>query len=285
MKGKTKTWPLFAGRLLAAVFLTLVTAQANADKPRFGDTFELKLGGMTYAADAKFRSTREGNEEVELDLDDLNMDNDSTNIWLGFNWQFADNWGLSASYSSYEGDGIATAGTDGNYEDVEWEVNATLESELDLEFYIINLGWDFINNGRSHFGVGLGLHIIDMKSGIAATIDVDVNGDPITPIDLGASSSSVTAPLPNVHIRGGHRFGDNWYLGGSIGYFGLKVDDIEGELWTAEGFAEWRPGGGSFGVGVGYRWQDIEVEEELASRSTELNMSGDGVFLFVGLGF
>ncbi len=285
MKGKTKTWPLFAGRLLAAVFLTLVTAQANADKPRFGDTFEFKIGGMNYKADAKFSSTREGRPEVELDLNDLDVDDKATNIWLGFNWQFADNWGLSFTYSAYDGEGVALASEDGNFGDIDYSVNATLESEFDIEYYIVSLGWDFINTGQSHFGVGFGLHIADLSTTLAATLELDVDGNPITPVELGASTADVTAPLPNFQIRGGHRFGDSFYLGGYLGYFALELDDVDGELITGTVFGEWRPGGGNFGVGLGYQFIDIEVTEETSSRTNKLDTEGTGPMLYVSVGF
>ncbi len=264
----------------------LLSAPALADKPGFGDTFTFKVGGMDYSADAKFSTTLAGNEEIKLDLDDLGMDTTATNLWLGFNWQFADSWGLSASYSSFDGDGEERAAEDGNFDDIEWSVNATLESELDLKFYIVDLSWDFINTGRTHLGVGVGLHIADIKSGVSATVEVDVDGMPVDPpLDLGASSSSVTAPLPNFSVEGGHRFGDSFYVGGRIGYFALEVDDVDGSLVTASAFGEWRPGGGKLGVGLGYQFIDIDVEDNSSSRrKKQLDLSGDGPILYVSLG-
>ncbi len=266
-------------------FLLLLAAPAFADKPRFGDTFEFKVGGMDYKADAKFSTTLLGNEEVELELGDLDMDTKATNLWLGFNWQFADSWGLSASYSKFNGDGETIAAEDGNFDDIEWSVNATLESELDLKFYIVDLTWDFINTGRTHLGVGVGLHISDIKTAIAATVDLDVNGDPVDPpIDLGASSSDVTAPLPNFSLQAGHRFGDSFYVGGRIGYFALEIDDVDGELVTGSVFGEWRPGGGKFGVGLGYQIVDVDVKDDSSTRSKKLDLTGDGPILYVSLG-
>ncbi len=272
-------------RITWIALLASLSAPALADKPGFGDTFSIKVGGMNYNADAEFSTTIEGLDEVTLDLGDLDMDTEATNLWLGFVWQFADNWGLNGSFSSFEGDGTAVAAEDGNFDDIVWSASATLESELDLKFYIVDLHWDFINTGRSHFGVGVGLHIADISTGIAATIDADVNGNPITPIDLGASSSSVTAPLPNVSLQGGHRFGDSFYVGGKIGYFALEVDDVDGELVTASIFGEWRPGGGNFGVGVGYQMIDIDVTSEGSVRTKKVDLSGDGPILYASLGF
>jgi hypothetical protein len=275
----------FSRQLVLVALLSGVSAPALADRPGFGDVFTFKVGGMDYTADAKFSTTILGNEEVELDLRDLDMDTDATNLWLGFNWQFADSWSLSGSYSSFEGDGSSVASEDGNFDDIEWSANAVLDSELDLEFFIIDLGWDFINTGRSHLGVGVGLHVSDVRTALSATVSVDVNGNPVAPVDLGASSSNVTAPLPNFHLRGGHRFGDSFYIGGKIGYFALEIDDVDGELVTASVFGEWRPGSGNFGVGLGYQLIDVDVTEDSSSRRKKLDMTGDGPILYLSVGF
>lgn len=271
--------------LILLAFLTLSASSALAEKPVFGDTFTLMLGGMQHTADATLRSTREGRPPVELDLDDLEMDTEATTLWVGFGWQFADSWGISGSFSSFDGEGSAIAMEDGNYGDIEWSVNAALDSELDMDLYIIDLHWDFINTGRSHLGVGVGLHVADMSSSISARAEPDVDGNPIESINLGVSSADVTAPLPNVLVRGGHRFGDSFYIGARFGYFALEVDDVDGELITASASAEWRPGGGNFGLGLGYQYAEIDVTRDRTSREVDFNLKGDGPILFVSVGF
>jgi len=269
-------------------FLTLVSigSLAQAEKPAFGETFMFSLGGMEHRAKATFQSTREGRPPIELDMNDLGMDPKTTTFWAGVAWQFADSWGLSASYSGFRSDGLVSTTEDGNFGDIDWSVNTTLDSELDLDLFIIDLHWDFLNTERTHLGIGLGLHIADISTGIDATLNADINGQPLDPpVDLGNSAAAVTAPLPNIFVRGGHRFGDSFYLLGTLGYFDLKVDDIEGELITARAALEWRPGAGRFGVGVGYQFVDMVVAEESDERFERYDMEFYGPVLFVGVGF
>jgi len=272
----------------ASVFFALaIAAAAQADKPFFGDTFMIALGGMENKAKASFQSTREGRPPVELDMNDLGMDPTTTTVWAGLAWQFADKWGVSTSYSSFSSDGEVFASEGGNFGEIEWEVNATLESKLDLDLYIVDFHWDFINTGQSHFGVGLGLHIADISTGINATVELNVDGTPSTepPILIGQEIAAVTAPLPNVSVRGGHRFGDSIYLGGTAGYFTLKVGDVDGELVTVRGHVEWRPGGGNFGLGAGYQYVSMNVTEKTTNFSKKFDMEFYGPLLFVSLGF
>lgn len=269
--------------LMAA--LSLCSLQARADKPIFGDSFHFSIGGMEQRADATFSATREGLPEFEMNMDDLDMDPEASTIWVGFTWQFAEKWGMSVSYSGFNTTGEVTANEDGNFDGVEWSVGATLDTDLDLDLYIIDLHWDFINTERSHFGAGVGLHVADLSSSAGARIEADVDGNPIEPIDLGSSSAALTAPLPNVFIRGGHRFGDSWYLGGTAGYFALEVDKIGGDLVTARGALEWRPGVGAFGLGVGYQYVSIKYDDKKGSTKRTVDADFYGPVLFVGVGF
>lgn len=273
-------------RSLCLATALLMSPAAFADKPAFGDTFTIGIGGMKHKADSVFRSTREDRFPIDLDMNDLGMDKKATTVWAGFTWQFADSWGISATYAGFDSDGDIAAARDGNFGDIEWGANATLVSELALDLYIVDLTWDFINTDRTNVGVGLGLHIADLSASIDATLEADINGTPIDPpIDLGTETAAVTAPLPNVLVRAGHRFGDSWYLSGTAGYFGLKVDNVDGELVSLRGSLEWRPGGGLFGAGLGYQYVDINVEDEGGRRTNEYDIQFYGPILFFQLGF
>ena len=273
-------------RTLGLVVALLGGMPAYGGKPVFGDTVTFGIGGMSGRADSTFRDTRDGRRPVDLDMNDLGMDEKASSIWGGVSWQFADSWGFSVSYSGFDSDGQVSASEAGNFGDIEWGVNASLDSDLSLDLYIADVHWDFLNTERTHVGVGVGLHIADLEANIGATISADINGTPLDPpIDLGSETAALTAPLPNVSLRAGHRFGDSWYLGGTFGYFELSVDNIEGELISLRGSLEWRPGGGAFGAGLGYQYVDVYVKDSGGDRTKEYDIDFYGPVLFVQLGF
>ena len=238
---------------------------------------------MDHNADVSYSSTRDGREPVVLDFDDLGMDKDATVVWLGLEWQFFDSWGVSLSYTEFDSDGIVTATEDGNFGDIEWTADAALDSYFDLKLFIVDLHWDFVNTERTHVGVGLGLHVADIDTGISFSLDGLVNGQVIE-IDSGVETATVTAPLPNVSLRLGHRFGEKWYLGGTLGYFDITVDDIEGELVTARAVLEWRAFK-NFGFGLGYQYVTIDVKEDESDRQNRIDADFYGPVLFVSAAF
>lgn len=275
-----------AARIFGLTVVLLIGTPAYGDRPIFQDTFTFGIGGMLGRADSTFRDTRDGRPPIDLNMDDLGMDQKASSIWGGISWQFTDSWGFSLSYSGFDTDGTVSATEDGNFGDIDWQVNAFLDSDLSLDLYIADLHWDFVNTGRTNVGVGLGLHIADLEAGIGATITADVNGTPLDPpVDLGSETAAVTAPLPNISLRAGHRFGDSWYLGGTAGYFELSWDSIEGELISLRGSLEWRPGGGAFGAGLGYQYVDAYVKDSGGSKTKEYDIQFYGPILFLQLGF
>lgn len=266
-----------------AVAGCLLSSGALAASPKFGDTVTLRLGGMIHKADATFSDTRVDRPPVELDLGALGMDKRHNSFWAGLEWQFAERWGLTVSYSDFSSDGERSVTEGGNFGDLEWSVGAELASEMDVEIFIVDVTWDFVTTERSHFGIGLGAHVADFSMEIDLSAEAQV-GDENAIIAGGTETAAITAPLPNISMRGGHRFGDNFYLGGTAGYFSLKVGDIDGELITARGSLEWRPHK-RFGLGVGYQFVSIDVQEKKETKEERYDAEFYGPVFFVSAGF
>jgi len=269
-------------RMLIATLCTLLATQAWADRPYFGDTLTFRLGGMEQKADVTFSSTRNDRPTYKLDFSDLGLDDKASTVYAGVSWQFFDSWGIDVSYSSFDSNGSETATESGNFGDIEWDANATLKSNYDLDLYIIDLHWDFINTGQTHAGLGLGLHIADINTGIDFTLTGTVNGQPVI-LDSGSETVAVTAPLPDIVVRAGHQFGDNFYLGFTGGWFSLKYKDIDGELLSARANFEWRPVK-HFGVGVGYQYVSVQVTEDDGNKKNRLDNDMYGPILYVTAG-
>ncbi len=270
-------------RTVLAIGAILGASGAYADKPGFGDTWTFKAGGMQQTADVEFSSTSPNRPEFSLDLEDLGMDDDASSFWAGVTWQFADSWGLHFVYSSFSTDGDAVASEDGNFGDIEWTADASLSSNYDLDLYIIDLTWDFVNTDRTHVGFGLGFHVAEIGIGLDFELNGMVGGQPVV-IDSGSETADITAPLPNVVLRAGHRVGERWYLSASGGYFALEYDDIDGELVSFTAGLEWRPLD-HFGLGVGYQYLDVSVKQDTSSADREIDTEAHGPVLFLSVGF
>jgi hypothetical protein len=270
-------------RINVVVAGLLLSAGVLADSPKFGDTVSLRVGGMIHKADATFSSTKEGRPSTELDLNKLGMDKRFNSFWAGLEWQFADRWGLTFSYSDFKTEGNRSASGSGNFGDIEWSLGAELTSDMRMKIYIVDVNWDFLKTERSHLGLGLGAHVADFDLNVDFAA-MGQAGDDIVVVDRGSETAAITAPLPNISVRGGHRFGENFYLGGTAGYFALKVGDIDGELVTARGSLEWRPHS-RFGLGVGYQFVSFDVKEKKETKQERYEADFYGPIFFVSASF
>jgi hypothetical protein len=269
---------------LSIALLALIIAPAGfAEKPHFGDTLTIGLGGMSHRGNAVVAVTRPDVPRDKLTFSDLGLDDETSVFWGDFAWQFAERWKFRLNYSSFDasGENLATAG--GNYEDIEWGIGARLTSDFEMNLYIADLTWDFLKTDNGHLGVGVGLHAADISLDLLVEVGAEINGEAEF-ITLGQESNSVLAPLPNLSLAGGYQFGEKFYVNASIGYLSLNIDKYDGELFSARAAAEWRPLPHA-GLGLAYQYVDVNLEVDGSSKQEFYDFEFYGPVLFVSFGF
>jgi hypothetical protein len=243
-------------RLCPCLLLSL-SAAAMADKPRFGDTLSVSVGGMKHRGEASISSTRDGAPVDELTFGELGFDDDTQVFWGDVTWQFAERWQFSTSFSSFDGSGYAAASEGGNFGELEWEIGASLTSSFDMELYIVE----------------------DMLLEIEIEIGPGGRG-----FEIAAEEASVLAPLPNLSLVGGIMLSDRLYLSGHAGYFELSYDKYDGQLFSLRGALEWRPWR-HVGLGAAYQYVDIDLGVEESDSRDDYDLKFYGPVLFVSVGF
>lgn len=254
-----------------------------ADKPRFGDTLSVSVGGMKHRGEASISSTRDGAPVDELTFGELGFDDDTQVFWGDVTWQFAERWQFSTSFSSFDGSGYAAASEGGNFGELEWEIGASLTSSFDMELYIVDLTWDFLKTDRAHLGLGVGLHVADLDMDMLLEIEIEI-GPGGRGFEIAAEEASVLAPLPNLSLVGGIMLSDRLYLSGHAGYFELSYDKYDGQLFSLRGALEWRPWR-HVGLGAAYQYVDIDLGVEESDSRDDYDLKFYGPVLFVSVGF
>jgi hypothetical protein len=268
---------------LLLVLLSVVSPFGFADKPRFGDTITVSLGGMEHSGKAQIAVTRPDRPTDKLSFTDLGLDDETQVFWGDFNWQFAERWKFRLNYSSFDASGERVAIVDGNYEDIDWTVGARLTTGFELGLYIADVTWDFLKTDRGHLGVGLGVHAADINLDLLVEVGGQIGGEGGV-VEVGQESNSLLAPLPNLSLAGGYQFGDQLYVSGSIGFLSLSYDKYDGELFSARGAVEWRPWRHG-GVGLAYQYIKIDLDIEQSNKNELYDFDFYGPVLFVSVGF
>ena len=255
-------------------------ASAWAEEQTFTSPLDKRLtlfGGVLFSrADGNVKNTVEGQSDDLIRLDDLGLDNNNTSLAVGGIINF---WKrrltLRLDYFGYHEDENKKADYSFDWDGKTIPVNADLDSNLDLDLYVINLAYNFIRSDRVTFGVGAGVHLADVDIGITGT----VNG-----VIVASGDADVLAPLPNVYVNGAYAFTDKFLIRSGGGAMSLSSGDWDGELYFVQAFLEywtWQ----HLGFGAGYRYVEVDVDYDPGDVRQTFDFTITGPVLYVTAGF
>jgi len=266
-----------------AVLSWLGFASAWANEQTSNNVLDKRLtflsGIQIYQAEGDFRSTKEGRPKIELDLDDLDLDKNAVSPIVGAFFNFGKRWNLRLDYFGYHEDSKRTAEFDFNFDDLIVPIGAGVDSNLDLDVYVINLAYNFITSERARFGVGVGVHTADIDLEISAKVTVAGKE-----ISLGEGDADLLAPLPNLYASGAYAFTERFILRYGGGWMSLSYGDYDGSLVFANASLEYWPFQYA-GIGAGYRYVAADIEYDPGSKTEEYDVELPGPVLYVTFGF
>jgi hypothetical protein len=266
--------------ILIAVLVCFGFTSAWAKEQTFKSPLDKRVavygGVQLYKADGKFKNVKDGQPDVSVDLDDLNLDDDEISPAVGGLLNF---WGrrltLRFDYFGFHDDANARADFPFDWDDDFFPVNADLDSNLDIDIYAINLSYNIIRSDRARFGVGVGVHLADVDLGITGT----VNG-----VVVASGSADVLAPLPNVYVTGAYAFTEEFLLIYGGGGLSLSYGDWDGSFYFLNAFLEYWPWK-NFGFGAGYRYVDVDVDYDPGHKKETYDFTLPGPVFYVTAGF
>ena len=261
------------------LFFTSAWAEDKTFNKALDQRFTIYGGAQIYHADGKFGNIKEGQPDIKVDLDDLNLSDDEISPIVGAIINFGKRWALSLDYFGYHDDANSRADFEFEFDDVIYPIAASLDSRLDLDIYVINLSYNFISTDRARLGVGIGVHVAD--------IDIKISGKAYAgPIetDLGTSSSDVLALIPNLYLMGAYAFTEKFLLRGGGGGMSLSYGDLSVSLYFVKAFLEYWPWK-NFGFGAGYRYftADIDYDPGYKKETYDFDFPGPVFYVTAGI--
>jgi hypothetical protein len=245
--------------------------------PALSDSFSASLGAMRSSSSFRVKADAPsvGNQLPGDDIDFgdfLGVSQHSTFFNGQLRWKFGNEkkWSLSGQYFSNDatGESVLT-------EDVEWDgllfrEGTFVGAGVKLAVTRLFIGRSFIKNERNDFGLGIGLHNLDLSAFIEGEIKVD---DETTDFQRGEVGES--QPLPN--IGGWYNFSPakRWLLHARVDWISANIGDYDGTLWNASAgvnFQAWRH------VGFDLAWQyfnlNLKVDKDDWRGGADMTYSG-----------
>ena len=259
--------------LLLSMAPGVLLAQTSDYHPYISDTFTASLGAMRSSNSFNFESDAIGDPGDDVDFDDsINVSDHSTFFNGQIKWKFGkeQKWALAAQYFSNnaKGDAILT-------EDIEWDgltfgEGTFAEAGVKVAVTRVFIGRNFFQDERSEFGMGIGLHNLDMNVYIEGEVIVDGEATGVQRAEVGDNQ-----PLPNIGGWYNYSPAKKWLIHARVDWISANIGDYDGTLWNASfgvGYQPWRH------VGFDLYWQyfgvNLKVDKDDWKGGADLNYSG-----------
>lgn len=263
--------------LLSGLFLTALTSNVTAQDwgdyhPSLSDNLLFSIGA--YRSSNAFNMRADfGDLGEEIDFDDLlGVEDTSTILDINFRWKFGKSrkWTLAGQYFGNKAEGETRLD-----EDIEWEGIIFREGSFvgaGVSFDVIRafVGRSFVMNDRHDFGLGIGIHNLDLSAYIEGEIKINDETSGFQREKVGASQI-----LPNIGGWYKGALSPRWMFHARIDWISANVGKYDGSLWnTSAGFnfQAWRH------VGFDLSWQyfnlDISIDDDNWIGGAELTYSG-----------
>lgn len=269
-----------AGLTLALLALapTAAIAESTWDRhPYLSDKFTVGLG--IFFPDRTFKIGVDASVPIIVsDIDfskELNIRSAETTESLEFGWRFGKKWLFRGQYFSVGGSQSATLNEDVQWGDYTFGAGTGVGAGIDVSITRFYFGYTIRRDDVQEFGVGGGLHRLDIGAFIRG--QAIINNNPPAVAELSAST---VGPLPNIggwYIRS---LSKRWAMTVRLDWLSASIDKYNGQIVNAAvgvNFAMTR----HFGIALSYNYfgLDIGIKDANWNGDAESRIHGPFVYL------
>ena len=242
----------------------------------------ISAGFMYLDADGSFSARQPDGDSVTIfDFDRAGLEETDSSYWLSVNWRSArSRWGMWFGSWRYDVIGSRVWGDSLELpEGGEIPVGASVSSDFDAQWFILEATYSFYRSETVDTGIGLGVHVVDLDTSLTATIRV---GDQETEVVSG--SLDTLAPLPNVLAYVSWKFKPKWMLIARLGYFTLDYDKYSGDMTNAHAMVNYSISP-RWALGASYQFVDLDLDVERTDYTEVYDIDFAGPMVFARFRF
>lgn len=155
---------------------------------------------------------------------DLGFKKNTTSFAGALEWRISRRSRFGAEYFYLKRTATKTLQKEIEFGDHTYPIDASVSAFLDNQIYRITYGYAFISKPTYEIGALIGAHIMFADVGLkleGATAQAEYR-----------DSFDFTAPLPDLGLWTEIVLAKKWGLYANVNYFALKIDNIDGRLWS-----------------------------------------------------
>ncbi len=269
--------PAVAAAIIGFVGLS---AQAEPMHTQLTAKHTFILGAYNQDADVEVYADVDSDQadRQKLDLGDLGMKETNTSWMAEYRYRLNEKWLFSFGGYTFDTDGSLETKRTFEYDGVEFEAGAKLDTGLQVDTYIADVMYKVYGSDRANLYVGGGLHISNISTDIEAKIVVDDKE-----VTGSRANDDLTAPLPNLRVQGFYALNSKWALTGTLGWLSLNYEEYEGSFAYIHARVAYKMTE-RFGLAVGYQYlnMDFSVERDRGEAGIDIDFNGPSVHLSYG---
>lgn len=234
------------------------------------DSFRLSLGGYRAESTTEARlSAQPGGVGADVNFEDLlGLEKITLVGEASMYWRFAERWRVDLGYFRLNRNGTRTLDTSVDWGGVNYPIGAVVNSNYRISDTRVAVGYSFFRRSDKELGVGFGLHRAAFEASLEAT-----------GVGTGATSQSVTAPLPFLTFYGNFAITDTWALALRSDWLALSYDKYSGGIRaTAIDFVYQPFAHFAFGFGVHTLTLHLDVNNPSSQLQTRVVFQGPAAF-------
>lgn len=258
---------------------SILAAESGSAHPYLTEKFFLDLG--VYFPERKLRISVDGPttpQNPDFDFSDaINVSRGDETALLNFGWRIGERWKLSAQY--FRSADVFSAVLE---DDIEWGDDVfPVDGEVitGQEFTLVRtlVGYEWSSDNNHAFGIGGGLHFLNLKVFMQGDIQI---GGPGGPVADERRAVDLIAPLPNFGLWYRYSLAQKWALTARYDWLSASVGDYDGRMVNASVGVNYQVFD-NFGIGANYNFFELDVAVSKDDWIGHAITSYDGLFVYL----
>ena len=243
--------------LLAGLFAITGAVQGETEidlHPMMTSRFEIHVGG--FFPDRRLRigvdgSTGEVNRLIDVN-EALQVKTSDRTYSVDFSWRIGERWRLLGQHFESDGGAQHTLQQDVPWKNITFPSGSDVSAGSDFSLFSISIGRQFETDDRHEFGLGAGVHFLDIGAFAAGTA-VDENGVS----EVRRESVGVSAPLPKIGAWYRYSITPRWGFRSQLDWLKANVGKYDGKVIVLSLGINYRL---SEYIGIGLDYMDFELD-------------------------
>lgn len=268
-----RTFTLGAALLLVAV--AFPAAAQDDVHPELNSRWSLDLGVFFPARSMSLGANVQGFSGRDVDFGrQFDLDRRHETFEIDLQWRFGEKWSLTAQHFRASGGRSEILEEDLEWNGVVFARGSTADASTRFALYRLFFGRSLATIDRVDFGIGAGLHWLEIGAAIEGNIFINNN------ILLSREAVKASSPLPNIGAWYNYSLTPRLALKARADWFSANIDEYDGKLVNLQAaldFAWFRNGG----IGLAYNFVELDFNVNNAIWKGTANLTYEGPFAFV----